>query len=88
MGWSSLLTCSTVSSQAAVVCHTLGPLMGTVRKLEVLPDTSSPGPEICTWLTVALMFSAKHIHTSHRMVGMIANFISLCSGYGDTNILF
>lgn len=56
------------------------PLMGTVRKLEVLLDTSSPGPEICTWLTVALMFRAKHIHTSHRMVRMIANFISLCSG--------
>ena len=63
MGWSFLLTCSTVSSQAAVVCHTLGPSMGTVRKLEVLPDTSSPGPEICAWLTVALMFSAKHIYT-------------------------
>lgn len=78
MGWSSLLTRCTVSLQAAVVCHTPGPLMGTMRKLEVLPDTTSPGPEIRTQLTVALMFRAKHIHTSQRMVAMIANFISLC----------
>ena len=62
MGWSSLLTRCTVSSQAAVVCHTPGPLMGTMRKLAVLPDTSSPGPEIRAQLTVALMFRAKHTH--------------------------
>ena len=43
--------------------------MGTVRKLGVLLDTSSPGREVCKWMTVAFMFRAKHIHTRHGMWG-------------------
>lgn len=43
--------------------------MGTVRKLGVLLDTSSPGREVCKWMTVAFMFRAERIHTRHGMWG-------------------